>query len=224
MTSPVIDPGALETLILQVRGVLAGRIVLDDSQEIDEIHVVGSPERNPKQIVRDIESALFVRGGIRVNHRKISLVQLLESSIRPTIERVRLVEIKRSVVEGYDTIAVTLAFGSRTIEGVSQVDGHAPSGGQTQSVSYQEAEAAANATLTAIHELVTVPSQMVIDHVQHQPLGKLEICLVLVTRTETDITESMLGVSIVRKDPLMAVVRAVLDAVNRRLPYLTGQT
>jgi hypothetical protein len=47
---------------------------------------------------------------------------------------------------------------------------------------------------------------------------------VLVTRTETDITESMLGVSIVRKDPLMAVVRAVLDAVNRRLPYLTGQT
>jgi hypothetical protein len=177
MTSPVIDPGALETLILQVRGVLAGRIVLDDSQEIDEIHVVGSPERNPKQIVRDIESALFVRGGIRVNHRKISLVQLLESSIRPTIERVRLVEIKRSVVEGYDTIAVTLAFGSRTIEGVSQVDGHAPSGGQTQSVSYQEA-----------------------------------------------ITESMLGVSIVRKDPLMAVVRAVLDAVNRRLPYLTGQT
>jgi hypothetical protein len=222
MTSPVIDTGALETLILQIRGVLAGRIVLDDSQQIDEIHVVGSPERNPKQIVRDIESALFVRGGIRVNHRKISLVQLLESSIRPTIERVRLVEIKRSAEDGRDLIVVTLAFGSRTIEGTSWIEGGAQAREQAQND--QEAEAAANATLAAIHELVIVSSQLAIEHVQQQPLGKLEICLVLVTRTETDITESMLGVSIVRRDPLMAVVRAVLDAVNRRLPYLTGQT
>lgn len=203
-----LDVPGLEGLIGQVRGVLAVRIVLGGDQQIDEIHVVGSPDRVAKQIVRDIESALFVRGGVRVNHKKISLVQLQEAAIRPTVERVRLVKIGSP--DG--GCAVTLAIGDREVTGELAV----PAGGADELL-------VAQAAIAAIEQLITVPSRLRVDHVQMQALGRSQICLALLTRSEDDLTEQMLGVSILRDDGPTAVVRAVLDAVNRRLPYLMGR-
>src|SRR5690242_18490706 len=77
-----LDTTAVEALIGQVRGVIAVRVVRDAQDQIDEIHVVGSPGRSAKQMVRDVESILYVRGGLRVDHRKISLVQIAETAIQ----------------------------------------------------------------------------------------------------------------------------------------------
>ncbi len=208
----VPDVAALEALIMQIRGVIAARVVLDTHNLIDEIHVVGSPERSAKQTVRDIESALFVQGRIRVNHKKISLVQLLENTIRPTVERVRLIDIIQS--EGPEPICtVTLAIGDRQVQG--QYNALAPGITPNQSV--------AHATINALHQMIMPSNRLELEHIQHQQLGQNEICLALITRTEDDLAESMLGVSIVRKELPTAIARAVLDAVNRRLPYLLGR-
>jgi len=78
MDAQAVDPRLIETSVQQVQGVYACRVVLESPSEIAEIHVVGSPSRRPKQIVRDIESLLFAQFGLRVNFRKISLAQLQE--------------------------------------------------------------------------------------------------------------------------------------------------
>src|SRR6266498_4299350 len=91
-----IDVAKVEELLSQVRGVMAVRVVLEEHGQIDELHIVGSPGRSAKQMVRDIESLLFVRGGVRVDHRKISLVQIAESAIQPAQVRVQLLNIARS--------------------------------------------------------------------------------------------------------------------------------
>ena len=94
---PVIDVAKIEELLSQVRGVMAVRVVLEEQGQIDELHIVGSPGRSAKQMVRDIESLLFVRGGVRVDHRKISLVQIAELAIQPAQVRVRLLDISHTI-------------------------------------------------------------------------------------------------------------------------------
>src|SRR3954463_16001049 len=104
----VVDIAKIEQLLSQVRGVLAERVVLEEHGQIDELHIVGSPGRSAKQMVRDIESLLFVSGGVRGDHRKISLVQIAESAIQPAQVRVRLLEIGPS---SGDPATVTVALG-----------------------------------------------------------------------------------------------------------------
>src|SRR4026209_28476 len=88
----VVGEAMIEDLVRKVRGVLAVRVVQNDQKQIDEIHAVGSPDRSAKQMVRDIESILFVRGGIRIDHRKISLVQIADTGMPGTMVRVQLRE------------------------------------------------------------------------------------------------------------------------------------
>lgn len=66
----------LEEVIRRVRGVVSARVLRSSEGEITEVHVVSEPGRNPKQLVRDIESAVLVELGLSVDHKKISVVQL----------------------------------------------------------------------------------------------------------------------------------------------------
>lgn len=66
----------LEEIIRRVRGVVSARALRTGDGEITEVHVVSEPGRNPKQLVRDIESAVLVELGLSLDHKKISIVQL----------------------------------------------------------------------------------------------------------------------------------------------------
>src|SRR6476660_6944012 len=114
-----IDVAKIEELLSQVRGVMAVRVVLEEQGQIDELHIVGSPERSAKQMVRDIESLLYVRGGVRVDHRKISLVQIAESAIQPAQVRLRLLDLSRPSGE-LATIAVVLGTDDQSVHGVGR--------------------------------------------------------------------------------------------------------
>src|SRR5215475_5646890 len=48
--------------------------ITTDGEEIQEIHVVARTARKPKQIARDVESALNAYLKRRIDHRKISVV------------------------------------------------------------------------------------------------------------------------------------------------------
>lgn len=63
-----IDEG--EALIRQMRDVVSAKVIKNDKGEIEEIHVLSGSSRNPKQIVRDIESAFMAQFGIAVDHKK----------------------------------------------------------------------------------------------------------------------------------------------------------
>lgn len=67
-----------EELLGTLPGIISVRIVPSDAGVIDEIHVLTSNEVQPKQTVRNIESALIAQLGLRVNHRKISVATTLD--------------------------------------------------------------------------------------------------------------------------------------------------
>ena len=62
-----------EELLSSLQDVVSARIVSDASGAIDSIHVLVTGTSAPKQMVRNIESALMAQLGLRVDHRKISV-------------------------------------------------------------------------------------------------------------------------------------------------------
>jgi hypothetical protein len=65
--------------IARIKGVKQCRINLDDQGEIEEILVVAGPEKEPRKIVRDVETLLKARLNIDVYYKKISVTQLIDS-------------------------------------------------------------------------------------------------------------------------------------------------
>ena len=57
---------------------------------------------------------------------------------------------------------------------------------------------------------------------ERQLFGQLEVYLTQLSLTTDEGIEMLLGISVVRDDDPAAVVRAILDAVNRRLQRLLG--
>jgi hypothetical protein len=67
-----------EVLLASLKGVLSARVVASSRGEITEIHVLTDKGMAPKQVVRNVESALLAQLGIKVDHRKISVAQTAE--------------------------------------------------------------------------------------------------------------------------------------------------
>jgi hypothetical protein len=82
VTSPiagsVLPIKRAEELILTLPGVISARIIAGDSGAIDQIHVLTTSELTPKQMVRNIESALIAHLSMRIDHRKISVATTTE--------------------------------------------------------------------------------------------------------------------------------------------------
>lgn len=74
--SPAYPESEIEGLITALRGVLAARVTLGAAGAIEEIHVLAAEQLHPKQIVRNIESALSAGLGIAVDRRMISVAQV----------------------------------------------------------------------------------------------------------------------------------------------------
>ncbi len=70
-----------EELIATLPGVVSVRIVSTESGGVDTIHVLTTGETQPKQMVRNVESALMAHLGMRVDHRKVSVAT---TTARPT--------------------------------------------------------------------------------------------------------------------------------------------
>lgn len=208
--SGTLDPQELEGAINQVQGVVANRVVPGDKCGLSEIHVMASTERAPKQIVRDIESLLFVKFGFRVDYRKISLVQLGEEQILPLgLSRLKLVSVHCQA--GSAGAEAEVQIGSR--EGLHV--------GLAEGEGIEEAELVAQATLKALQQVVGAKAELTLRGVERFDLRGRKIIVVQVSSLFPAGEENLLGVSFIGGEGEMeASARAALDAVNRRLPVI----
>jgi len=211
-TEPVVvDTATLESSLKQVKGVFACRVVMDAPGEIGEIHVVGAPDRKPKQIVRDIESLLFARFGLRVNYRKISLAQMQEDKAFAAMgSRPRLLAAGRATEGDAAVVQVRLADNGSVFEGVAR---H-PKGDENVG------RAACLATLDALNKMVGNSGRFTLDALEVMSVANREIVIVIVTFAFAAGEEHLIGTSFYRGDMVESAVRATLDSVNRRLSLI----
>lgn len=124
---------------------------------------------------------------------------------RPAISRMHLVSSGLDV-----TATVTLTSDGRTAAGESRASA-SPTGVQ---------RAVASATLRAVEQLSGDIARFELDHLEITQLGSDRTVVVSLTMLSSRGTERLTGAAAVREDVRQAVIRATLDALNRRLETL----
>jgi hypothetical protein len=196
-----------ESVINRVSGVNAAKILTDSEGNITEIHVLATNYRSPKQIVRDIESAIVAKYGSEIDHKKISVAQIEDKTVKESQGRLRLLSVNVKTSGPSTYIEVELADGSSNIYRGS-ANGANSSANRLRLV--------AKATLNAIRE-VKEDYGFAVEDIAITELAKKDAVVVAVMAVNGSGEELLTGVAIAKKDVLEAVVRATLDSLNRRI-------
>lgn len=218
------DRQMVERTLCQIADVQAVRVVTGIGSHIEELHILATSAKGPKQLARDIESALQAKFGINVDHRKISIAQINEEYISaPKQSSARTAagsahDASRAKVSGItadtggsaDTISVKLQMKDATYEG--KCDGKIGLEGRSRLV--------AKATLDAIRMVVGSDWQFHLEDVEILSLGRSRVAVACFKTNMGRGEETFCGSAIVSASEDQACVRAVLDAVNRRLGNL----
>ena len=75
---PIWTPEEAESLLNSLTGVMSARLVAHPPGVIDEIHLLTTDEITPKQVVRNVESALLAHFDLKIDHRTVSVAQTSE--------------------------------------------------------------------------------------------------------------------------------------------------
>ncbi len=209
MVSPGLEDRAheLEGMIRRIKDVISVRVMFSADGLIEEVHVLASGSRNAKQLVRDVESALMAQG-VAIDHKKISIAQLSpEPAAESTGERVRIL--------GY-----SIALSGRTAESKVRLECQgAPTEGTAHgpSTANGRLKVAAEATLRAIQGRVRVPSALFLEDCALIKIGGRQAVTVSIIELDGDTERILVGSCLLRQDDVESVIKAVLDALNRRL-------
>lgn len=155
--------------------------------------------------------------GLGVDAQRVQLVEEADISpapieeepepanTRPAIQRMHLVS------SGFDvTATVTLGHGGR--DSIGEATGTATQSGVHKAV--------ALATLNAVEGLIGQTVRFELDHLEVAQMGQARTVVAGVTLVSLRGVERLTGAAVVREDVRQAVIRASLDAVNRRIEKL----
>jgi hypothetical protein len=206
----------IEQSLAQVAEIRAARIVSSDAGVIQEIHVLADPSKSPKQLVRDIESTIMAQFGIAIDHKKVSIAQLgresiIEEEAPVTHARARIHSVNTEVAGVRCTATVTLELEGELYTG--KAEGPASTTGRSRIVG--------QAALNAVELYTNGSFGFALEDVAIVTLGHERVavsCVILVTPLGE---QALSGSALVRQSENDSLVRATLDAINRRLGFLT---
>ena len=217
-----------EELLQSLQGVVSARIVADASGGVDTIHILVTGDSTPKQVVRNVESALMAHLGMRVDHRKISVATTVQRSVErevsagvevatskkgePPVENAPTrglyfedVEVRGSRAKGV-TCKVTLRRGAEQFVGESE-------GMETGDKA--RVELSARATLAAIALSDGAGHQFSLDGAKVLSAFDHELVLVGVTVRMGRNNQLLTGSCAIKDSAETASALAVLNATNR---------
>lgn len=223
----------IEKLLCNLPGVVTVKIRTAPDGNISEIHVLTTSDRQPKQTVRDIESALLSGFNIKIDHKIISVAQIkgpAESRViqeeregaavrfRPAgriypESRPRLKLLKVEVIdisEVKSRAEVTLSQEGSVFKGVAE----------DASTAESRLRMCARATLSALESFMEGEYALTLERLRVVGDGTHTILVVTVGLRSTESSKSYVGACFLSDDRFRSAVSATLDALNRLLTYL----
>jgi hypothetical protein len=200
-----MDYQDLEETLARLPSVNAVRITGDHSR-IREVHVLAAPDKAAKQVVRDVQTLALARFGIDLDRRIISVVQIGPDRIRAEEDRPAILGVHEIPEGARTTVAVTLRWHSEEYHGTAT--GPAAASARLRLVG--------EAALRAVERIVG-DEALALDAVGAPAVGMRRVIVVIVLSTGPRGEAVAVGSALSQGDDAEATVRAVLDALNRRI-------
>lgn len=192
-------------LICSISGVLMAKPMFDENGLIKEIHILADDSRSAKQLVRDVQSALIAKFDEPLDHRIISVAQVPSESSSRRPDRLRYHGVSIDLTVSGVTVSVELSSQDTIYKGVS-------SGRNTQ---IGRQRIIALAAIDAIDKyLGSYGCFELLEVAQFEVSGKKLVHAIVFSELDQVF---LVGSVFVSDDLDTAIVKAILDAVNRRL-------
>ena len=202
----------LEESLTRLDSVDAVRIV-GAGRQLAEIHILAAPEKPAKQVVRDVQSLAMARYGESIDRRIISVVQLAaDIGKQGKAERPIVIGIREEPNGARVNVHVTLAWQDEEYVGTSV--GPTATSARLRLIG--------EATLHALEAVYPKGPPLALDAIGPSSIGMRTVVIAVVLSSEPGRGEEVsVGAVLSEGDPAHGAVRAVLDALNRRLPSLS---
>lgn len=220
----------LEAEVRKIAGVKNARIVGAEAPE--EIHIVATATRSPKQVVRDVQSLAAAAYGLPIDHRIVSIVQLEEAEPPPPPSTIKLdpepqpepVMAETAAHHDRRPVLDRVVLGSRGHTGWVEVSLKWPDGTETDgsgtagSSRETRARGAARALIKALEPVLRERgAELELDQVLIHRMDSADSVFARATFFEGGNVTPVVGSALVHDDVASAAVRALLHAVNRKL-------
>ncbi|MCA1840367.1 MAG: hypothetical protein ABR507_12145 [Actinomycetota bacterium] len=202
----------IEAALIQIPEIRAARLVTDPAGQPVEVHIVASGDKSAKQLVRDVQTVSLASFGVDLDHRIVSVVQFPGDVVYPDRtndpgKRPSIEEISTETKGSTSTVRVALRLDNKVAQGAAT--------GVTSNEGLQRM--AALATLDALRTLLEGSVWLSLEHVAVQRLSSQDVAIATLSVGGGGSALSLSGSAVVFAQQTEAVVRSVLDAVNRRL-------
>jgi hypothetical protein len=202
----MLDVREIEETLARLPSVNAVRVAAQ-RDEIREVHVLAAADKAPKQVVRDVQTLALARFGLNIDRRAISVVQIGTERLNGAVDDRPAIKGVHEIPEGArTTVAVTLAWHGEDYVGTAT--GPAAAAARMRLVG----EAAVRAVESLLHGDV-----FALDSIGAPVIGMRTVIVAVVVSTGERGEEVVVGSAISQGDDSEAAVRAVLDALNRRI-------
>jgi len=201
----------VENYINKIPDIISSKIIIDDRGIISEIHILASSGRGTKQISRDIQSTLIAKYNLRIDYKKISIAQISSQQEVESECRFSIGSIGYAIVDNIVEIRVVLKKGEQEIESIAS--------GINSRTNIQRL--VVQATLECVHNIIGCNNVFIFEDIKRVSLTNQEAFLIAITYISKYGEELLIGSAILRKDDYESIVKATLDAVNRKMIHLS---
>ncbi len=201
-----MDIPSLQDKIRRIEGIEAARVVAPNGH-IEEIHVLARRTKTPKQLVRDIQSLGHALFDLEIDRRVVSVVQLADSDIEGGI-RPALVDVSEAVDGATADLTVTMRWEDSLL--IGKASGAAAHSTRPRLI--------AEATLAALRQSIRGGTALAVTSMDVPMLGGRRVAVAQIVLVSQGSERMLIGSAYVEDDETRAIVRAVLDALNRVLP------
>ena len=220
-----------ERLLSNLPGVISAKINSNSNGEIVEIHLLTDHNKSPKQIVRDVESALLSGFNIGVDHKRISVAQLRKPEndgresrpvptqpvIRPEDDRPK--ETRNETRLRFDRFEVIPTGDLKCRAEVILVNENHICRGvcEDTNTAANQMKISSKAVLSALEEYLEGETAFTLEEIRVIDEITSPVVMVVIGVVSRDETRSLVGTAFIGTDRNRAAALATMKALNRFL-------
>lgn len=201
--------GEMEYFLNSIKSVISSKVIMNSNNEISEIHVLSDSSRQSKQIARDIRTALLSKFNTDVDYKIISVAQI-DKDISFNSD-FRLLYEGNTIETTCDRISIKtkLSWDNKEFLGVSE-------GIKSEK---QSLIVAARSALDAIKQAIGFDC-FIVEDIQNVRIIGGEALIVAINQINNGKENILVGASVVDNNKIDSVIKATLNAINRKICLL----